>query len=133
MASRKPNATANTPVKANCRTVRGTPPRRQENHASGGIRRTRFTHQGCATSITTDYPRHDLPVAEQSSSRKIVAVLLCDRTCIANNSSVDGRMLLAEGAPDLMKRLSRLPTPPHVALLPGRKSKPFPLGHKHPL
>jgi hypothetical protein len=35
-------------------------------------------------------------------------------------------MLLAEGAPDRMQRLFRLPTPPHVALLRGRKSKPFP-------
>src|SRR6266849_8897669 len=39
--------------------------------------------------------------------------------------TTNGRMLLAKGAPDLVQRLSRLPTAPHVALLCGRKSKPF--------
>jgi hypothetical protein len=41
-------------------------------------------------------------------------------------------MRLAERAPDLMQRLSRLPTAPQVALLHRRKPKPFTLGHKTP-
>src|SRR6266581_841039 len=49
-ASRNPNDAANAPLMTSCRAARGTPPRRQENHASGGTRRMRFTHQGSATS-----------------------------------------------------------------------------------
>jgi len=56
-----------------------------------------------------------------------------NKPTVTRYQTTNGRMLLAEGAPDRMQRLSRLPTPPHVALLRGRKSKPFPLGHKHHL
>src|SRR5882672_7014702 len=41
-------------------------------------------------------------------------------------------MTLAERAPNLMQRLSRLPTPPHVALLHRRKPKLFTLSHATP-
>jgi len=43
------------------------------------------------------------------------------------------RLLAAPSAPDLMQRLPRLPTTPHVALLRRGKPKPFPLFHKHHL
>src|SRR5260370_607988 len=56
-----------------------------------------------------------------------------NKPTVTRHQTTNGRMLLAEGAPDLMQRLSGLPTAPHVALLRGRKSKPFPLGHKHHL
>src|ERR1700682_3812825 len=42
-------------------------------------------------------------------------------------------MTLAECAPDLMQRLSRLPTAPYVGPLRRRKLRPFPLGHRHHL
>src|SRR5258707_518205 len=35
---------------SSCRAQRETPPRRQENQASGGTATRRFTHQGWATS-----------------------------------------------------------------------------------
>src|SRR5260370_5709351 len=38
------------PLTISCAHVRGTPPRRQENQASGGTATRRFTHQGGATS-----------------------------------------------------------------------------------
>src|SRR5260370_6178399 len=56
-----------------------------------------------------------------------------NKPTVTRHQTTNGRMLLAKGAPDLVQRLSRLPTAPHVALLRGRKSKPFPLGHKHHL
>src|SRR6266478_4554648 len=68
-ASRNPNDAANTPLMTSCRAARGTPPRRQENHASGGTRRMRFTHQGSATSpvIMKRFYRE----SRQISSRKM--------------------------------------------------------------
>jgi hypothetical protein len=42
-------------------------------------------------------------------------------------------MVLAKSAPDLMQRLTRLPTSPHVALLLRGKPKPSPWSHKHHL
>src|SRR6202047_3823917 len=56
-----------------------------------------------------------------------------NKPTVTRHQTANGRMLLAEGAPDLMQRLSRLPTAPHVALLRLRKPKPFPLDHKHHL
>ena len=56
-----------------------------------------------------------------------------NKSTVTRHQTANGRMLLAEGAPDLMKRLSRLPTTPHVALLRCRKPKPPPLDHKHHL
>src|SRR5260370_42584120 len=38
------------PLRSSCAAVRGTPPRRQRNQASGGTATRRFTHQGWATS-----------------------------------------------------------------------------------
>src|SRR5713226_560353 len=38
------------PLSNSCATVRGTPPRRQRNQASGGTAMRRLTHQGWATS-----------------------------------------------------------------------------------
>ena len=43
------------------------------------------------------------------------------------------RKLFAEGAPNLMQRLSRLPAVPHVDPLLRGKPIPFPLCHKHHL
>src|SRR5580658_2791199 len=43
--------------------------------------------------------------------------------------STNGRMLLAEGAPDLMLRLSRFPSAPQLAFLHRRKPKPLTLPH----
>jgi TolB-like protein/DNA-binding winged helix-turn-helix (wHTH) protein len=40
---------------------------------------------------------------------------------------------LAEGAPDLLQRVSRFPTASHLVLLTRRKPKAFSLGHKHHL
>src|SRR5882724_8781688 len=56
-----------------------------------------------------------------------------NKPTVTRHQTTNGRMLLAEGAPDLMQRLPRLPTTPHVALLHRRKPKPFLLGHKHHL
>ena len=56
-----------------------------------------------------------------------------NKPTVTRHQTANGRMLLTEGAPDLMQRLSRLPTAPHVALLRRRKPKPFPLDHKHHL
>src|SRR6266849_7598957 len=56
-----------------------------------------------------------------------------NKPTVTRHQTANGRMLLAEGAPDLMQRLSPLPTAPHVALLHRRKPKPSPLGHKHHL
>src|SRR5216683_3817086 len=56
-----------------------------------------------------------------------------NKPTVPRHQTANGRMLLAEGAPDLMQRLSRLPTAPHVALLRRRKPKPVPLDHKHHL
>src|ERR1700747_622232 len=47
--------------------------------------------------------------------------------------TTNGVMVLAKGAPDLMQRLPRLPTSPHVALLLRGKPKPSPWSHKHHL
>jgi hypothetical protein len=52
---------------------------------------------------------------------------------VTRHQATNGRMLLAEHAPDLMQRLPCLPTTPHVALLLRRKPKPSPLFHKHHL
>src|SRR5271154_6082929 len=46
---------------------------------------------------------------------------------------MNGGMSAAEGAPDLMQRLARLPTPPDVGPLRRRYLSPFPLCHKHHL
>jgi hypothetical protein len=43
--------------------------------------------------------------------------------------TVNGSMWLAECAPDLMQRLSCLPTRPYVGLLHRRKPLPFSVGH----
>src|SRR5260370_4739474 len=50
VASRNPNALANTPRIINCFAVIGTALRRQEKYATRGTRITRFTHHGAATS-----------------------------------------------------------------------------------
>src|SRR5260370_41828265 len=47
------------------------------------------------------------------------------------HEAANGRMWLAESPPDLMQRLPRLPTTPHVAFLRRRKPKPLPLNHQH--
>src|SRR5205814_9041347 len=52
---------------------------------------------------------------------------------VTRHQTANGRMLFAEGAPDLMQRLPDPPTTPHVALLLRRKPKPFPWLHKHHL
>src|SRR6266478_4863546 len=52
---------------------------------------------------------------------------------VTRHQTANGGMWLAEGPPDFMERLPRLPTAPHVALLHRRKPKPFTLGHKHHL
>src|SRR5713101_717180 len=45
--------------------------------------------------------------------------------------TANGAMWLAEGAPDLMQRLPGLPSAPDISSLRERKSRPFPLAHKH--
>ena len=50
VASRNPNAPANTPRIINCFAVIGTGLRRQEKYATRGTRIARFTHHGLATS-----------------------------------------------------------------------------------
>jgi hypothetical protein len=45
----------------------------------------------------------------------------------------NGHMVLAEGAPNLMQGLSRLPTPPHVGPLDRGKFYSSRLRHKHHL
>jgi len=50
---------------------------------------------------------------------------------MTRHHTTNGVMVIAKSAPDLMQRLSRLPTSPHVALLLHRKPKPSPWPHKH--
>src|SRR5271169_6916190 len=46
--------------------------------------------------------------------------------------TANGAMWLVKGAPNLMQRLSRLPSAPNVALLYRRKPKPFSWPHTTP-
>ncbi len=46
---------------------------------------------------------------------------------------LNGHLILAEVSPNLMQRLSRLPTPPHVIPLLLRKLEPPLKSHKHQL
>src|SRR5215469_13690302 len=52
---------------------------------------------------------------------------------MARHYTTNGVMVLAKSASDLMQRLPRLPTSPHVALLLRGKPKPSPWSHKHHL
>jgi hypothetical protein len=45
----------------------------------------------------------------------------------------NGTVAFAEGTPNLMQRLSRLPTAPHVGPLLSGEPIPFSLGHEHHL
>jgi hypothetical protein len=56
-----------------------------------------------------------------------------NKPTLTRHQTTNGRMLLAEGAPDFMQQLPRLPTTPQVALLQRSKPKSLPLGHKHHL
>ncbi len=91
-------------------------------------------------TMTCDFPAHgrhrsvqafgDLTYRRAGSdpSRDFLALTLREREeraspdrrnkpTVTRHQTANGRMLLAEGAPDLMQRLSRLPTAPYVALL----------------
>src|ERR1700756_2978595 len=52
---------------------------------------------------------------------------------VTRHQTTNGGMFFAKSASDLMQRLPRLPTTPHVALLLRGKPKPFPFFHKHHL
>src|SRR5271169_3386057 len=52
---------------------------------------------------------------------------------VKRHQTANGSMWLAESPPNLMQRLPRLPTGPHLKLLRRRKPKPFPWLHKHHL
>src|SRR6266481_58144 len=82
---------------------------------------------------TRNDPSRDLLALTQREREERAAPDRRNKPTVTRHQTTNGRMLLAEGAPDLMQRLSRLPTTPHVALLRLRKPKPFPLDHKHHL
>src|SRR6266436_4706668 len=86
-----------------------------------------------ANRRTGSEPTRDLLALTQREREERAPPDRRNKPTVTRHQTTNGRMLLAEGAPDLMQRLSGLPTAPHVALLRGRKSKPFPLGHKHHL
>src|SRR5580704_13575876 len=52
---------------------------------------------------------------------------------VTRHQTTNGGMFFAKSAPDLMQRLPRLPTTPHVEFLLRRKPKLPPLFHKHHL
>src|ERR1700732_2862745 len=52
---------------------------------------------------------------------------------MTRHQTTNGGMFFAKGTPDLMQRLTRLPTTPHVEFLLSRKPKSSPLFHKHHL
>jgi len=52
---------------------------------------------------------------------------------MSRHYTTNGVMVLAKSAPDLMQRLPRLPTSPHVNLLLRGKPVPSPWSHKHHL
>src|SRR5262249_48879150 len=52
---------------------------------------------------------------------------------VTRHQTTNRRMFFAKGTTDLMQRLPRLPTTPHVDLLLNGKPKPFPWLHKHHL
>ena len=77
-------------------------------------------------------------------SRDVLSLRQCERyqraptggrsnPAVLRQQKVNGHMALAEGPPNLMQRLSRLPTAPHVG--PLRRGKPYStvLRHKHHL
>jgi hypothetical protein len=71
-------------------------------------------------------------------SDKLANIFKWDDTWIAVSalagigSVLMGRRWLVKGPPNLMQRLSRLPSGPDVLLLQRRKSKPFPWLHTTP-
>jgi hypothetical protein len=76
-------------------------------------------------------------------SRDVLSLRECDRSPRATTSegrdttarqqqTANGAMWLVKGAPNLMQRLSRLPSTPDVTLLDCRKPKPFPWPHTTP-
>ena len=107
-------------------------------------------------TMTCDFPAHGRHRSVQAfgnlayrrarnePSRKLLALTQREREerappdhrnkpTVMRHQTADGRMTLAECSPDLMQRLPRPPTTPHVVLLHRRQRKPFPLGHKHHL
>jgi len=52
---------------------------------------------------------------------------------LPRHQTTNGGMFFAKGTTDLMQRLTRLPTAPHIDLLFRGKPKPFPWLHKHHL
>src|SRR5229473_3081438 len=82
---------------------------------------------------TRNDPARDLLSLTQREREERAPPHRRNKPTVTRHQTTNGRMLLAEGPPDLMQRLSRLPTTPQVALLRRRKPKPFPLGHKHHL
>src|SRR6266566_507891 len=86
-----------------------------------------------ANRRTGSEPSRDLLALTQREREERAPPDHRNKSTMTRHQTTNGGMLLAEGAPDLMQRVSRLPTAPHVALLRRRKPKPFPLGHKHHL
>src|SRR6266702_1530192 len=86
-----------------------------------------------ANRRTGSEPSRDLLALTQREREERAPPDPRNKSTMTRHQTTNGRMLLAEGAPDLMQRVSRLPTAPHVAVLRRRKPKPFPLGHKHHL
>src|SRR5438876_11755566 len=84
-----------------------------------------------ANRRTGSEPSRDLLALTQREREERAPPDHRNKSTMTRHQTTNGRMLLAEGAPDLMQRVSRLPTAPHGALLRRRKPKPFPLGHKH--
>src|SRR6266481_823257 len=82
---------------------------------------------------TRNDPSRDLLALTQREREERAPPDRRNKPTVTRHQTTNGRMLLAEGAPDLMQRLPRLPTTPQVAFLRRRKPKPFPLGHKHHL
>src|SRR3981189_635378 len=88
-----------------------------------------ITSSYLANRRTGSEPTRDLLALTQREHEERAPPDCRNKPTVTRHQTTNGRMLLAEGAPDLMQRVSRFPTAPHVALLRSRKSKPFPLGH----
>jgi hypothetical protein len=74
---------------------------------------------------------HPETCSGDQSNISLLATMFCSFSCRARRLRFD-RNTLAERTPNLMQRLSRLPTASQVALLHRRKSKPFTLPQAMP-
>src|SRR5271167_528013 len=81
---------------------------------------------------TRSDPSRDILSFRQCECQQRAATDCRNKPTVQRHHTANGRMTLAERTPNLMQRLSRLPTAPQVALLHRRKPKPFTLPHTTP-